>query len=389
MIDDDYTAAGGNHSGIQTRKVAIQPHGVCEAMNPFEWPSGEFFRSVLKSVDRLESSNNPPVWRIFNGTTCTPNDVIPVPDIDLAIKGEEGEESDAVFWQVAARRALLLKFGYLPMEEGNGNDYLPNIAALSNLPFQPNEISLIQQRWKDAVQEAYDLKETGITTRSSDAGTDVTNIIGIEGKIIDRRNFDNLEPTVDKNIDFVDFILSQCCISNQRQLQWSVMTCPSGVQFQLHAHPNIELIYCIRGSLHEIRMNGAPFTRTFEERRNNLEINTDNSVTGPNLTYLKRSWSFATLNASQWLVNEIGSIHKSFTSSKSDGGCILLVLWGGSHANILDPPEYPNIQNAFEAMDERLKQDSEGDYKNTSCCSDTSSNVIRETFLPFSEKSTK
>ena len=41
------------------------------------------------------------------------------------------------------------------------------------------------------------------------------------------------------------------------------MDCVSGCQFRLHAHPNIELVYCLRGELHEIRMEGPPITKSF------------------------------------------------------------------------------------------------------------------------------
>jgi len=30
-------------------------------------------------------------------------------------------------------------------------------------------------------------------------------------------------------------------------LQWTVVDCPGGWQFQLHGHPNIELVLCFRG----------------------------------------------------------------------------------------------------------------------------------------------
>ena len=38
--------------------------------------------------------------------------------------------------------------------------------------------------------------------------------------------------------------------SNKRSLKWTFMDCSPGCQFNLHAHPNIELVYCCRGQLH-------------------------------------------------------------------------------------------------------------------------------------------
>ena len=192
-------------------------------------------------------------------------------------------------------------------------------------------------------------------------------------------------------------------------LQWNFMRCPAGLQFQLHAHANIELIYCCAGALHEIRMQGEPITKQFTvaaaaaaavtpppssavspTARNDHRADDDDDdlaaktatttpkVCGPALTNLQRPWSFGTLKAGQWLVNEVGSIHQSFTATNES--CQLLVLWGGpgSHANVSDPPLSPNVQEAVNVMDRRL-----------CCCYDGSTTpwaLISETFLPDSEK---
>lgn len=154
--------------------------------------------------------------------------------------------------------------------------------------------------------------------------------------------------------------------SNQRPLQWTLMDCSPGCQFRLHAHPNMELVYCIKGALHEIRMEGSPWTKTFDTA-------TEGQLVGPSVTQLQRPWKFGTLQEGTWLVNEVGSIHKSFTASNC--GCKLLVLWGGSHANIPDEPSM--ISDAVFSMDERV----------CSCTHD--GETISETFLPASERSTK
>ena len=51
--------------------------------------------------------------------------------------------------------------------------------------------------------------------------------------------------------------------SNERILEWSLMDIVPGCQFNLHAHPNIELVYWLYGELHEVRMDGKPITKTF------------------------------------------------------------------------------------------------------------------------------
>ena len=42
--------------------------------------------------------------------------------------------------------------------------------------------------------------------------------------------------------------------SNDRNLKWNIMNIFPNVQFQLHAHPNIEVIWVVRGAIHEYRL---------------------------------------------------------------------------------------------------------------------------------------
>jgi hypothetical protein len=172
--------------------------------------------------------------------------------------------------------------------------------------------------------------------------------------------------------DLFDFIKHGT--SNNRQLQWSVMKCEPACQFNLHAHPNIEIIYCISGALHEIRMQGAPIARDFESASSDKD--NSNKLKGPSLTTCDRPWFFATVNEGEWLVNEVGSIHKSFTAT-SGTGCTLLVLWGGSHADIDegDQPRALSIDGAVDDMDSQLGR-----------CNCRDWNTISQTFLPDSEK---
>jgi hypothetical protein len=138
--------------------------------------------------------------------------------------------------------------------------------------------------------------------------------------------------------------------SNGKELQWAVLECQAACQFRLHAHPNLELIYCVAGSLFEIRRQ---------------QQQPDGDV-----------WSFGTLQAGQWLVNETDSIHKSFTATNSTG-CTLLVLWSGSHANL---NEIPFVQDAVTSLDAKLHSNNYQD-----CCGANWAE-IKETFLPDSEK---
>lgn len=236
-------------------------------------------------------------------------------------------EDSAPYWQTSARYALISKFG----------SQLPNMIdqETKRLQFSESEVELVRKRWSEL-----------LTTPSGRKDDD-----GKRGELSE---------------------LVSTSRSNKRKLQWSLMDCGPGCQFRLHAHPNIELIYCVRGALHEVRMDGEAFHRDYSSNTGD-----ERHPVGPNLQDLKRSWSFNTLNAGQWLVNEAGSIHKSFTATKGSG-CILMVLWGGGHADI-PPGQGPrrlDIDDAVNTMDEKLSK-----------CEDcTEWQAISETFLPESER---
>jgi hypothetical protein len=337
-------------------------------MNPYDWPSGEFLWSLCKTIDDNgqvcgigfhNTSTSISVGEKCQACLNTGNDVSPSPHIEKI----EAKVSMPDYWKASARRAMLDKFGYSTFDhlvDGSRND---NGKDSRKFPLLPDEVCAVQRRWMDVIKEINDKQNNPCS--------------------------DNITiPGSDDNLDFIDFVTNRSCKSNERQLQWSIMSCPRGVQFPLHAHPNLELIYCIRGTLYEIRMNGEPITRSFkEDETGSEELRDEKVLVGPTLTDIKRSWSFDTLQAGQWLVNEVGSIHKSFTSARSDGGCDLLVLWGGSHANIRHPPISPNVQNAVDFMDGKLHTDSRNLRNDVSCCS--KNDTISELFLPDSERFSK
>lgn len=43
-------------------------------------------------------------------------------------------------------------------------------------------------------------------------------------------------------------------LSNERQLRWDIMYIPPNLSFNLHAHPNIEIIWVLSGTIHEYRL---------------------------------------------------------------------------------------------------------------------------------------
>lgn len=237
-----------------------------------------------------------------------------------------GIQKSATFWQLSARWALLRKYGLY------NKSHYGEVEGRKQLVFSDSAANEIQRLWREA-------------TTGSDAKSD----------------------------DLRDFL--QTGRSNNRQLKWSTMDCPAGAQFKLHAHPNLELVYCVRGELHEVRMKGEPLTKDFEKVP--TENGDDTKVKGPDLSSLKRPWYFDTMFAGEWLVNEVGSIHKSFTASKGDG-CLLIVLWGGSHADVTaeHEPQEVDVVGAVNAMDAKLKT-----------CDCTKWEKLEETFLPQSERS--
>lgn len=247
---------------------------------------------------------------------------------------------DPLFWQACARKALLHKYGYL---KNNLVDTVDHGKVTSGNVQSRDEIDIIQGIWTELISSMSD---------------------SVEEKDGSAKN------------DLIDFIESKCQYSNHRTMQWSGMSCQPGTQFKLHAHPNLELVYCAQGALHEIRMMGEAFTKDFER-----DVGDDSVVRGPNLTNIRRSWSFATLPEARWLVNEVGSIHKSFTSMAGTG-CMLLALWGGSHANISDPPLSVNVEEAVNDSDRKLCRVSDD------ICKDDCTNwsTISAIFLPDNEK---
>jgi hypothetical protein len=359
--DDDGTVP-------QQPSVVVRSFGVLTATDPVDWPSGE---QIVQIILQDHHEQEQPTGGDARGSS-------PAAD----------PETKKHWWQASIRKAMLEKFGYLPRRNGLSNDVGSSSFSSSSWTStgaqDSIEIESVQQKWKAVI----------VSFMSDDDGSD-------------------------ESCDFRDFVSSRCSTSNGRFLEWSIMECAPNLQFHLHAHPNIELICCLSGSIHEIRMHGPPITKSFDveqtttitaaaeddtipetasksSNNNNAAGDSNNggkngnvNVKGPSLTTWRGPWRFGTVHAEEFLVNEVGSIHKSFSGNE---GCTLLTLWGGSHANIADPPNSPNIDAAVEVMQGRLLRlqcaspstTSVGE-SSSSCCGQWER--IWETFLPDSEKS--
>jgi hypothetical protein len=119
--------------------------------------------------------------------------------------------------------------------------------------------------------------------------------------------------------DFSQFL--QSGRSNGREMSWTVISIPPNLSFPLHAHPSIEVIYVAKGVMHEVRLKGDAPTKDFGAQ-----------LEGPDLSDRSSdAFTHHAISQGEMLVNEIGSIHQSFTK---DEGCVLLCLWSNAHADI-------------------------------------------------------
>jgi len=291
--------------------------------DPLLWPDGNAIRDAL-----VEWSSSSQQGQGEGGG---------IAEIPLSDAQREG-----AYWQTSARYALLKKYGMLPAGNSCEPTRVHRTDGTRELVFSDDQAALIRKRWEEAVNAA------------NSNGQDKDD------------SYDLLE-------------LLSTSKSNGRTLKWSTMNCPPGAQFKLHAHPNLELVYCARGMLHEVRMKGEPISRSYVSKSRDGNENVSGEVKGPDLSELRRPWYFSTLVQGEWLVNEVSSVHKSFTATKGDG-CVLLVLWSGSHADVQagEEPKEVDVQAAVDAMDAKLGR--------CAGCSKSKWETMEETFLPKSER---
>jgi hypothetical protein len=133
----------------------------------------------------------------------------------------------------------------------------------------------------------------------------------------------SVNPEIKRELD--SFL--QTGLSNGRKLRLQVMVLPPGMCFKIHAHPNIEFELTLSGRLEEFR---SLFRVPADEFRGD-------QLVGPSISS-HDVFEHRKVDPGQCMINEIGSIHQSFTGK--DEPCSILVLWSGCHANT--PPENVN-----------------------------------------------
>ena len=104
------------------------------------------------------------------------------------------------------------------------------------------------------------------------------------------------------------------------KLMWSLLIVEPNRFFPLHAHPQGEVIYVVRGALYENRvltsaLVNAPTTALADSGY-------------PKLYRVEKK------SGGEAFANPRFSVHQSYTL---DEGAVLLVLWCGKHANLTDP----------------------------------------------------
>ena len=129
--------------------------------------------------------------------------------------------------------------------------------------------------------------------------------------------------------------------SKGRILQLQVMVLPPGTYFKIHAHPNIEFELTMTGTLEESRfqfcmpIESLMTTATSESSSgnggsDNNKESTDCEIVGPTIQSTD-TFVHNKVGPGQCMMNEVGSVHQSFTGTESP--CAILVLWSGCHAN--------------------------------------------------------
>jgi hypothetical protein len=149
----------------------------------------------------------------------------------------------------------------------------------------------------------------------------------------------------------------QSGVDGDRPVKLMVLFLKPNQLFGLHAHPTIELELTLRGALGEVRLVSAtsdvplqiPYRGPWPEREGGKSLH------GPSLKTLTERHYAPLSHTAQWqktepvfpgnyLFNEVGSIHKSYTE---DGPPFAgLILWGGIHATIDEADEGVLIPNS-------------------------------------------
>lgn len=155
------------------------------------------------------------------------------------------------------------------------------------------------------------------------------------GKFLNKLGYDDIDPTIFNKMFTKKMYNFFTCNNLQHQwkevirtgksckrpLFWQVINIPPYSSFTLHAHPNIEYGYVIKGALYEIRLQ--------QSIDSNYCI--QNPIAPDVSLFSQKDYIYKKIKENECIINDTGSIHLSYTKSE---GCALYTLWSGVHANV-------------------------------------------------------
>eukprot|EP00913_Durusdinium_trenchii_P023658 g22225.t3 len=104
-------------------------------------------------------------------------------------------------------------------------------------------------------------------------------------------------------------------------LEWQRTEIPPRTAFFVHQHPGIELVFLLKGSIWEIRLEEPA-----QIQRNCVEPMAPYDLKDPAYRFAKREFKAGV--EGRWFANEMGSIHQTFTQ---DEECLMIALWPGRY----------------------------------------------------------
>jgi hypothetical protein len=138
---------------------------------------------------------------------------------------------------------------------------------------------------------------------------------------VSKKKFGNKHKNKFKNIIKTD-------TSCGRKLYWQVWYIPPYTNIGYHEHANFEYNYIAEGEFYELRYKK-------DMKENYCNIRKAENIDATNIH--ENEFITNKFNKGNAFVNQPGTIHLSFTQSKS---CVLYTLWSEKHANIKKMPSF-------------------------------------------------
>jgi len=109
-------------------------------------------------------------------------------------------------------------------------------------------------------------------------------------------------------------------LSNGIAPRFVALHIPKWTSFFVHQHPGIELVYLLRGSMHEIRL-----TEPRHIERRCVEPVAPFDLKDDSYQFERK---LHVAQSGRWLANEVGSVHQSFTEEED---CVMIAIWPGRY----------------------------------------------------------